>query len=48
MSIIERIAYIRGMGEYLPLILFGSDGVRDDEKPLTAADVPGMQIVKAY
>ncbi len=49
MRMVDRVAYLRGMGEYLPLILFGSDAVereKDDSAQLSA--IPGVQIVKAY
>lgn len=48
MSIVKRIAYSRGMEEYLPLILFGADAHKPEESANTSlTQLPGGQIVKA-
>lgn len=48
MSMVERTAYLRGMCEYLPLILFGADAPNEDAKPTGLSDLPGGSIVRAF
>jgi hypothetical protein len=47
----ERIAYERGIREWLPKILFGTDGIDPKKsppgKPVGLSQIPGVEIVRA-
>lgn len=48
----ERIAYERGIHEWLPKILFGSDAIdpkrTPDRTPVSLSQLPGGNVVRAF